>query len=263
MSKTPISLELYSVRKALEKDMPGTLKKVKSLGYDAVEMYGGTPVNRSPEEYAAAIRDAGLWLSGWHISPDDLFSSEEHFREVVKFHQAVGNKYLIMAWLPDAWLSDYETLKQTADKLNAMSRRLAEYGLATGYHNHSEAFHLIPETGKSMWSTLRELTVPEFVMQLDTGNALCGNADVNAEVFAAEGRLPLVHLKPYSRKTGYETVLADLGDDIDYAAILPFCQEKGGTKVFVIEYECEALFDEIEGVRICIDNLKAKYGDLL
>ena len=35
--KYPIGLELYSVRGALAKDLPGTLREVAKLGYEAVE----------------------------------------------------------------------------------------------------------------------------------------------------------------------------------------------------------------------------------
>jgi sugar phosphate isomerase/epimerase len=100
-------------------------------------------------------------------------------------------------------------------------------------------------------------------MQLDTGNALNGGADVNAEILASAGRTQIIHLKPYSLANGYETIIGDLGDSIDYNTILPFCKEKGGTLVYVIEYECETLFTDLEGVRICIKNLKEKYGNLL
>ena len=135
--------------------------------------------------------------------------------------------------------------------------------MSTGYHNHSAEFKIFPENGKTIWSTLREKTVPGFIMQLDTGNALNGGADVNAEILASAGRTQIIHLKPYSLANGYATIIGDLGDGIDYNTILPFCNEKGGIKVYVIEYECETLFTELEGVRICIENLKSKFGGLL
>ena len=36
----PIALQLYSVRTDMEADFKGTLKKVKSLGYNGVEFAG-------------------------------------------------------------------------------------------------------------------------------------------------------------------------------------------------------------------------------
>ncbi|MDD4773166.1 MAG: sugar phosphate isomerase/epimerase [Eubacteriales bacterium] len=257
----PISLELYSVRKALAADLEGTMKKVKSYGYEAVE-FAGTPAFTA-QRYAEALKETGLWCSGWHWSYQPFFGTDEEFEETVKFHKEVGNKNIIISSMPDDMLNSYEAVCKTAEKLNAASARLAAHGMRTGYHNHSSEFKVLPENGKTIWSTLREKTVSDFIMQIDTGNAMSGGADVNAEILASEGRAQIVHLKPYSSKTGYETIIGDLGDDMDYNTILPFCKEKGGTEVYVIEYECETLFSELEGVCICIENLRSKYGNLL
>lgn len=256
-----ISLELYSVRKSLSADLEGTLKKVKSYGYEAVE-FAGTP-EFPAQRYASALKEAGLWCSGWHFSYQSLLGSDEEFEATVKFHKEAGNKNIIISWMPEDMLDSYDSVCRTAEKLNAVSVKLASRGMFTGYHNHSAEFKILPENGKTIWTTLREKTLPGFIMQIDTGNAMNGGADVNAEIFSSEGRTQIIHLKPYSRKNGFETIIGDLGDDIDYKAILPFCKEKGGAQVYVIEYECETLFSDLEGVRICIENLKSKYGDLL
>ncbi len=256
-----ISLELYSVRKSLSADLEGTLKKVKSYGYEAVE-FAGT-LEFSAERYASALKEAGLWCSGWHFSYQALLGTDEEFENTVRFHQAVGNKYIIISWMPEEMLHSYDAICETAEKLNAVSAKLASYGMFAGYHNHSAEFKILPENGKTIWSTLREKTVSNFIMQIDTGNAMSGGADVNAEILASENRTQIIHLKPYSKKNGFETIIGDLGDDIDYETILTFCKEKGGVQVYVIEYECETLFSDFEGVRICIENLKSKYGNLL
>lgn len=256
-----ISLELYSVRKSLSADLEGTLQKVKSYGYEAVE-FAGTP-EFSSQRYAAALKEAGLWCSGWHFSYQSLLGTDEEFEATVKFHKEAGNKYIIISWMPEDMLNSYDSICKTAEKLNIVSAKLAPHGMFTGYHNHSAEFKILPENGKTIWSTLREKTTPDFIMQIDTGNAMSGGADVNAEILASEGRTQIIHLKPYSLKNGFETIIGDLGDDIDYNTILPFCKEKGGAKVYVIEYECETLFTDFEGVRICIENLKSKFGGLL
>ena len=40
MKKFKVGLQLYSVRDQMEKDMEGTLKAVKEMGYDYVETAG-------------------------------------------------------------------------------------------------------------------------------------------------------------------------------------------------------------------------------
>lgn len=257
----PVSLELYSVRKSLSADLVGTLEKVKSYGYEAVE-FAGTPEHPACDYYAA-LKSSGLVCSGWHYSYEPLFGTDEEFKKAVDFHLAVGNRSIIIPWIPDEMLNSYDALKKTAEKLNSVSEKLAKYGLRTGYHNHSAEFKILPESGLSIWSTLRTLTVPDFVMQLDTGNAMNGGGNATAEILASPGRAQIIHLKPYSYAKGYETVIGADNDDTDYASILKFCASEGKTEFVVVEYECETLYSDMEGVRVCIDNLKAKYGALL
>ena len=58
MKKFPIALQLYSVRDFAEKDMRGTLQKVKALGYDGVEFAG--LYGYAPEEVKAMCEEIGL-----------------------------------------------------------------------------------------------------------------------------------------------------------------------------------------------------------
>ena len=40
MARIPIALQLYSVRKDCEADLPGVLKQVAEMGYEGVEFAG-------------------------------------------------------------------------------------------------------------------------------------------------------------------------------------------------------------------------------
>jgi len=147
--------------------------------------------------------------------------------------------------------------------MNELVEKLKPYNIVTGYHNHNWEFEKLP-SGKTKWSALRENTVPEFLMQLDTGNALNGGADVNAELFAAEGRSQIVHLKPFSLENGYHTQIAKEDDNIDYKSILDFCLTKGNTEYLIIEYESDKLYtSDMEGVRFALYALEDNFGDIL
>ena len=65
MKKFPIALQLYSVRDFAEKDMRGTLQKVKALGYDGVEFAG--LYGCAPEEVKA------MCLKAMHVVPQVRF----------------------------------------------------------------------------------------------------------------------------------------------------------------------------------------------
>ena len=54
----PIGLQLYTLRDELEKDVPGTIKKVAAIGYKEVETYAlyGMPAS----QFAKLLKDNGL-----------------------------------------------------------------------------------------------------------------------------------------------------------------------------------------------------------
>lgn len=259
--KIPVGLEMFSVRNTLAKDFKGTLEAVKSYGYDAVEFAGGYP--HDAKFIADALKDTGLTCCSWHVGYDLLMTSDEKLKETIEFHQTVGNKYLIMPWIPEDWMNTLDAVKSTGEKFTKLCGTLKQYGMYTGYHNHHAEFKPLDGSDLTMWSALREYTCSDFVMQLDTGNALSGDADVNGELLKSAGRSQIVHLKPYSRKNGFATMIGNDDDDIDYPTILKFCKEKGGTHIYVIEYECEKIYSELDGVKLCIERLKDLYADLL
>lgn len=61
----PTALQLYSVRGDMEKDFEGTLRKVKDMGYDGVELVG--LYGRPPAEVRKAVTDAGLVPLSAHV----------------------------------------------------------------------------------------------------------------------------------------------------------------------------------------------------
>ncbi len=261
-NKIPVGVELYSVRKSLAADLEGTLEGVRGYGYTAVE-FAQDPFNSDAKRIAAALKASDLTCSSWHCPYNRLLTSDDDLKKTVEFMLEVGCYYPVMPGIPHEWLASDETIRETGEKMNALTEKLKEYGIHTGYHNHTVEFTRLA-SGRTAWTALREATTPEFLMQLDTGNALKGGADVNAELAGAVGRSQIVHLKPFSLTRGYDTQIGEEDDAIDYKFILDFCKTKGNTKIYVIEYESTALYDsDMEGVRWALFNLNKKYGDLL
>ena len=56
--KGPLGLQLYSLRASFAKDVPGTLQKVREMGFKYVELAG--TYNQTPEQFKKSLDDAGL-----------------------------------------------------------------------------------------------------------------------------------------------------------------------------------------------------------
>ena len=60
-----IALQLYSVREDMEKDLPGTLRAVKAMGYEGVEFAG--LYGYEPAALRALLEEIGLTAVSAHV----------------------------------------------------------------------------------------------------------------------------------------------------------------------------------------------------
>ena len=190
--KIPIGVQLYSIRDECAKDLPGSLAKVAKIGYAGVEWAGY--YNKSGKELRKLQDDHGLKACGTHIGLDQLLPDK--LNATMDHNRAIGNKFLIVPgfskerYVGQAWID-------TAKLMSELAAKVKPQGFRVGYHNHHIEF--TSEGGKTLWEIFYENTSADVVMQMDTGNALCGGADPVALLAKYPGRAGTVHLKPYSR----------------------------------------------------------------
>ena len=218
------------------------------MGYEGVEFAG--PPMFSAEFYASLLKESGLVCCSWH-TPWQLVQ-EDTLQQTIELNQAVGNKYVIIPFLQ---AETHDEWKALAEQLNVLADKLAHYGMKTGYHCHGKDFQLLD--GKTPWSTFMSIASPKTIFQLDVGNAMSGGADVMAELEAHPGRCQTIHLKPWSANGGFEPVIGE--DDAPWKDIFRFCDEKGATEWYIIEYECPTI-PAMQAVETCLRNTKTLLG---
>ena len=251
--KQRFGLELYSVRGELACDLSGTLSAVKSMGYEAVEFAG--PYVHTAEVVAAALKKSGLVCCGWHTPYDYL--RDDKIEDTIAYNKAVGNRYVIVPGIGGEETASPAAWRRTAARFNVIAKKLAEQGMVTGYHNHDSEFR--PLDGEIPFDIFFDNTDESVVMQLDNGNALSGGADVCEFIRKYPGRAKTVHLKPYSRRDGFNTMIGQ--DDIPWTEFMGLCASVGGTEWYIVEYESEALYTPLDGVKRCIGALSAMQAE--
>ena len=179
-------LQMYSVRDVTEKDLRGALAQVAALGYENVEFAGF--FGHSGEEVAGWLKELGLRASGTHTGLNAL---ETDFEGVVACHKALGCDLVIVPYADAKSEAEADAL---IEKMKDFQKRLAAEGLRLGYHNHAHEFKAI-EGGASLME--RFFTQTELLLQLDTFWVYAAGEDPVAwmERTAAEGRLPVIHIK--------------------------------------------------------------------
>ena len=248
MNRIPIAVQLYSVRHDAKSDLPATLAKIRSMGYEGVEFAGW--YGHSASQIRQWLNNEGLHVAGAHVAIETLRGNQ--LDDSIAFAHTIGNPYLIVPSLsastPDEW-------KAAAEELTAISDQLAPHSLRTGYHNHDREF-TAPDGEPLPWDVFFCNADPSVIMQFDTGNALSGGGDALPFLTRYPGRATTVHLKDYS--VANNSFAPPVGEgDIPLDAILEVCETTGGTKWYIVEYEDESL-PALEGIERCLINLKKR-----
>lgn len=199
--KIPIGLQLYTVRGAFTKDVPGTLKKVAELGYRGVEFWGynGTPnifQNYSAQQLRQILDENKLRCCGIHTTVGAL--KPENLERTVANNKTLGNRFLNVASAGKE-MESAEEIKKFAAFMNETSEKLKAEKMFVGYHAHGADFKKIGD--QSAWELLFSQVNPAVNMQIDIGNTLEGGGDPIAMLKKFPGRVRTVHLKTYADKT--------------------------------------------------------------
>lgn len=246
MASIPIALQLYSIREDCKNDLPGTLEAVARMGYDGVEFAGY--YDYSAEDLRKMLDDNGLKCCGGHLGIDTLLGDE--LMKTAEFNKILGNPFLICPGLPEEYRDSRDAWRKTADVFNGIAERLTPLGMYTGYHNHWIEF--TPLDGEMPWDTFFGNTTKEVVMQLDSGNALHGGADIVPYLERYPGRALTVHLKEYAA----DNDKAIIGEgDVRWDVIFNLCETSGATQWYIVEQESYA-FPPLECVDRCLQQLR-------
>jgi len=209
--RTPIALQLYSVREDLTRDFEGTLEKIKDIGYTVVE----TGQFAGDARMQAEIFDhLGLEVVAAHAKPplaDDKESS-------LDFMKALGCSRFVVPWLdPQHYYQSVEGVLQAADLLNEAALNSWDEGLSFYYHNHDFEFKKFD--GRTAFDLLLEQLDPRIQFEIDTYWVQTAGVDVYELLGRLGSRASLLHIKdgPLQR----EQPMVAIGDGkMDFRKVL-------------------------------------------
>ncbi|HXY40042.1 MAG TPA: TIM barrel protein [Vicinamibacteria bacterium] len=249
--KIPIGTQLWCVRKQLAGDVPGTLKTLGAMGYEAVELENA--FGKTGREWKTHLDAAGLKACGFHHTLAEL--QGDKLASTIEFNKAIGNRNLIIRSLAEEVYSSADLLKKTADQVNEAAGRSRPHGMRVGYHNHFKDFNRID--GEYWWNGFADQTSKDVILQFDTGNA-SEMEGVTPQSFIKRnaGRTISMHVKPYSKKDPN----AYLGkDELDWPAIMTAAETVGGIEWYIIEYEREGV-PPLEALKANLDAFRKLRG---
>lgn len=251
MPNFKIAAQLYTLRDFLKTpaEIEQTLKQVKKIGYNAVQVSGMGPIE--PKALKEITEREGLTICATHISYDRLWNDLD---AVMKEHQLWGCKYVGLGSMPGEYRTSKEGYVKFAKEASEVAKRLADNGLRFVYHNHNFEFQKFD--GMTGMDILFNETDPEvFDFELDTYWVQAGGADPVAWIKKVKDRMKVVHFKDMMINEENQQIFAEVGEgNLNWPAIIGACDEIGVEWAPVEQDRC--LRDPFESLAISYNNLK-------
>lgn len=205
MRKMPIGYQLYSARQEMERDLEGTLRTVKGLGFDGVEFAGF--FGRSAAEMKTLLRETGLKAVSSHVPVQMIQANPE---DVVKFHKELGCPYIAVPYLAEGDRPGAPGFAGTLAMLYRFGALCKNHGITLLYHNHD--FEFAKVSGIYGLDFIYK-AIPEELLQTEIDTCWVKYAGVDPMTYLAsyQGRAPLVHIKDFVSDNAGRTPYALIG----------------------------------------------------
>ncbi|HEU5078285.1 MAG TPA: sugar phosphate isomerase/epimerase [Opitutaceae bacterium] len=241
MSKTPLALQLYSVRDDTKQDFARTVAEVAKIGYAGVELAGYG--NLDARQAQSALRSAGLAVAGMHVLREAL---RDNLEQIADEALMLGTTHVICPWwTPDAFTS-VASVEEVGRELGTYGERLRERGLLLSFHNHKSEFRLLE--GRPVMSWLLGSAAPRSLgAELDVYWAHVADYPPERFLYEQGQRVRLLHLKD-------EKVIGD--GPVNFPPIFKAAETIRGIDWYVVEQEN---YDDtpLNSVRQCFERAKS------
>jgi sugar phosphate isomerase/epimerase len=218
----PPGIQLYTVREEMPKDTPGTLKKLREIGFREVET---ASLGRfSAKEFRQLLDDAGLKCPSAHVN-----LSKVELGPVFEDVHALGGGFATSSSLATSNMPPrpagsprfpmpplgQEGFTRLAAQMNEIGAKAKAAGLQYAYHNHNYEFEKMPD-GSFGYDILVNKTDYELVnFEIDCGWMCAAGADPVDYFKKYPGRFKMIHVKEFKQMDHRTTSLSDRPVGVD------------------------------------------------
>ncbi len=167
MNTSLLSVQLYTVREALQDDLHGTLARLADIGFTQVEAYNILHIPGLGE----ALQAAGLTTPTAHVRFVGL-----ELEPIFEKARSLGIQTLIDPHIEDSRWQSAAAVQGVVADLEAAADVAAGFGLKIGYHNHAFEFEA-SFGGRTAYEHFASQISDRVGLELDTYWAVVGGAD--------------------------------------------------------------------------------------
>jgi sugar phosphate isomerase/epimerase len=236
VSTPPLSVQLYTVRNALESDLDGTIDRLASIGFERVEPYNFAA---NTAALAAALSRNRMTAPSGHAP---LLDGDRDL--IFEAARTLGIGTVIDPMVhPERWTTE-EAIVQTAQALNEVAALGAEYGITVGYHNHWWEVEA-DFGGRTGLEVLAGALDPAVVLEVDTYWVAVGGQDPADLLGKLGDRVRFIHIKDGAVDRDNKSQVAVGAGRMDIPAVL---KAATGVEVGVVELDDSAgdLFEALK-----------------
>lgn len=259
-----ISCQMYTFRKEMAEDLPGTIEKIAGTGLKYVETFDFSDAlansfmgagKTSPADVGKMLNDNGISVSSMHAElPEGDMQAK-----ILEMAEAYGSKKVIWhGWPEDQRYQSEDGIKELAEVYNQANAFLKSNGLEFGLHNHWWEM-LKDENGGFPLQTLMNHIDEDIFLEIDTYWVKTAKQDPAKIVSQFGERVQMMHIKdgkaPWTETLATEPhePMVPLGNGVmDFEAITKACGDD--PKWYVLEMD-ECAMDVFQAVKESVDYL--------
>jgi sugar phosphate isomerase/epimerase len=185
-----LSVQLYTVREQIKTDIPGTLKRVRDIGFNYVET-AFWPDGISAQKAASYLKEAGLSVSSAHVELP-LGDNKKVFLETATAYHC--KRMIWHGWPEDKRYSSVDGTMELISIYNESAKFAKANGLQFGLHNHWWEYRN-KVGGRYVYELLLENLDKDIFFEVDTYWVKVAGQDPAAIVKKLGSRAQLLHIK--------------------------------------------------------------------
>jgi sugar phosphate isomerase/epimerase len=262
-----IGLQLYTIRDAMDKDVPGSLKKVAAMGYKYLELakYENRKVyGMEPGEFRKLVSDLGMEILSSHTQVEGKGDVSEYAKKIAEDHAKLGAKYCVQPFVAEESRKTVASYQKMVADWNKVGEITKASGIQFAYHNHNFEFDTVEGKVPYFDIFLSELDKNLVTMEFDLFWATKAGQNPVGLFKKYPGRFQLFHMKDMFTKQAPSFTTSGISDFapvgaglINFREILA-AKDFAGMKYMIVEQDQSRENKIFDDIKSSITNLKTK-----
>jgi sugar phosphate isomerase/epimerase len=262
-----LGLQLYTIRDAMGKDVPGSLKKVSDIGYKYLELASyadGKFYGYKPVEFRKLVNDLGMEILSSHTQVEIPGDPIDNAKKIADDHAILGVKYCMQPWIVEEDRKTIASFQKMAAHWNQVGAIMKKNGIQFGYHNHNFEFGTVEGKIPYFDVFMVELDKDLVTMELDLFWTIKAGQNPVKIFKKYPGRFQLFHMKDmYTKQATIFTTngvsdFAPVGSGlINFKEILA-AKKIAGMKYMFVEQDSTKDDKPFDAIQTSITNLTTK-----